>query len=146
MKPGIFFSRFLVSLLFAVVTLSVKSQNVEVFFSGIRSENGQMIIRIFKDDNSFQKEIPWMEKKFKKANIVNGIMSVKFSLEPGVYGFGLVDDENSDGEMNFTFIGMPKEGFGFSNYYHSGLSRPKFDSFKFTLIKNQKIYMKIRYM
>jgi len=146
MKPGIFFSRFLVSLLFAVVTLSVKSQNVEVFFSGIRSENGQMIIRIFKDDNSFQKEIPWMEKKFKKVNIVNGIMSVKFSLEPGVYGFGLVDDENSDGEMNFTFIGMPKEGFGFSNYYHSGLSRPKFDSFKFTLIKNQKIYMKIRYM
>jgi uncharacterized protein (DUF2141 family) len=52
------------------------------------------------------------------------------------------------GLMEYNFIGIPKEGFGFSDYYHSGLTKPKFDAFKFTLEKEKKkkITIKVRYM
>lgn len=75
-------------------------------------------------------------------------MNVKFDLPPGTYGLALLDDENNDDKMNYSFIGLPKEGFGFSNYYLSGLFKPKFEVFKFTVLKDQKqkVQMKIRYM
>jgi uncharacterized protein (DUF2141 family) len=75
-------------------------------------------------------------------------MRVHFSLEPGTYGLALLDDENSSELMEYKFLGIPKEGFGFSDYYHKGLKKPKFDSFKFTIDKGQKksITIRIRYM
>jgi uncharacterized protein (DUF2141 family) len=131
-----------------VACLTVKAQNIEVVISGIRSTQGQIIIGIFKDDKSFRKEKPFMSKKFKKTGVTKGEMVVKFSLDPGTYGFSLLDDENNDGKMNYSFPGIPEEGFGFSYYYHKGLTRPKFDVFKFVVYKNQnlKVPIKIKYM
>jgi len=135
-------------LLLFVGSLTIKAQNIEVVITGIRSTQGQIIIGIFKDDKSFREEKPFMSKNFKKSEISNREMTVKFSLDPGTYGFSLLDDENNDEKMNYSFIGIPKEGFGFSDYYHTGLKRPKFDVFKFVLNKNQnkRILMKIKYI
>lgn len=42
---------------------------------------------------------------------------------------------------------LPNEGFGFSNYYHKGMSQPSFNQFDFYLKKETKeIEIKIRYM
>ena len=59
-----------------------------------------------------------------------------------------MDDENFNGKMDYNFIGIPKEGFGFSNYYHSGLTKPKLKSFAFEVIenKNTKVEVKMKYM
>ncbi len=75
-------------------------------------------------------------------------MMVKFSLDPGIYGLSLLDDENSNGKMEYNFFGIPKEGFGFSDYYHTGITKPKFDAFKFSIDKDQtkRITIRIRYM
>ncbi|MBN2519672.1 MAG: DUF2141 domain-containing protein [Bacteroidales bacterium] len=127
---------------------SLKAQNVEVVVKGIRSTKGQIVLAIFIDNESFSKEEPYIRKVFDKNEVLNGEMTVKFNLDPGIYGFSLLDDENSDRLMNYNFIGKPLEGFGFSNYYHSGFTRPHFDVFKFELREkqNQKIIMKIKYM
>lgn len=124
------------------------AQNVEVRVTGMRSARGQISVAFFKDDDSFQKEKYFLMKHFKKAGVVNGEMTISFTMTPGIYGFTIVDDENSDGNMNYNFIGIPTEGFGFSNYYHSGLTKPHFDVFKFSVFKEQKakITCKVRYM
>jgi uncharacterized protein (DUF2141 family) len=129
-------------------SLTLNAQDIEVLITGIRSTQGQVLISVFKDQKSFDDEKPFTIKYFKKSNISKGEMTVNFAMEPGTYGFALVDDENYDSDMDYNFIGYPKEGFGFSNYYHSGLSNPSFDSFKFALKKTQKqkIIIKIRYM
>ncbi len=50
--------------------------------------------------------------------------------------------------MNYSLIGIPIEGFGFSDYYHTGLKRPEFDEFCFVLKnnQNQRILCRIKYM
>ena len=138
---------FVLILLFCSL-LSLKAQNVEVIFKGIRSTKGKIVLAIFIDNESFRKEEPYIRKVFDKNEVLNGEMIVKFNLDPGIYGFSLLDDENNDKLMNYNFIGKPLEGFGFSNYYHSGFTRPHFDVFKFELKENQnqKIIMKIKYM
>jgi uncharacterized protein (DUF2141 family) len=124
------------------------SQDIEVIVKGIRNNKGYIGIGIFKDNETFQKEEPYLQKRFIKTGISNGEMTVRFSLEPGTYGLALLDDENSNGKMEYNFLRIPKEGFGFSDYYLSGLKKPKFDSFKFTVEHNQKrvISIRIRYM
>ena len=124
------------------------AQNIKVSISGIRSENGQIVIGVFKDSDTYQKEEPFVNEVFPKINLDGEAMSVQFSLEPGVYGLCLLDDENNNGKMEYNFLGMPKEGFGFSDYSHTGITKPKFDFFKFTLNKDQdkRISIKIRYI
>jgi uncharacterized protein (DUF2141 family) len=137
-----------IQILLLLVFTNLNAQNVEVIIKGIRSEKGSIGIGVFKDDPTFKKEEPFMNKVFVKSGISNREMKVQFSLEPGIYGFALLDDENSNGLMEYNFLGIPKEGFGFSEYYHKGLTKPKFDSFKFKIEPNQKrtITVRIRYM
>ncbi|MCX6302352.1 MAG: DUF2141 domain-containing protein [Bacteroidia bacterium] len=137
-----------VQILLLLIFTDLNAQNVEVIIKGIRSDKGHIGIGVFKDDPTFQKEEPLLNKIFVKSGISNREMEVRFSLEPGIYGFALLDDENSDGLMEYNFLGIPKEGFGFSDYYHKGFTKPKFDSFKFRIVPNQKrtITIRIRYM
>jgi uncharacterized protein (DUF2141 family) len=137
-----------IHLLLLLPVMTLNAQNVEVIITGIRSEKGQIVIGVFKDNESFRKEESFLEKRFIKNGISNGEMRVKFSLETGVYGLSLLDDENSNGRMEYSFARLPKEGFGFSDYYHTGLTKPKFDSFKFSIDQRQKriITVRIRYL
>lgn len=127
---------------------NVLSQNNEVVFSGIRSSKGQIILKIYRDSKSYENDQACKVLYFKKTDLVKGTMKVKFHLTPGEYGFALCDDENNSNVMNFNILGIPTEGFGFSNYYHSGMSSPKFSSFKLTVKENEvnKVNMHIRYL
>jgi uncharacterized protein (DUF2141 family) len=136
------FLKILLLLLLSATTLN--AQNIDVAITGIRSGKGQIVIGVFKDSKSYQKEEAFVSKSFKKNINPNGEMRVQFSLEPGVYGLCLLDDEDGDAKMKYNFIKMPKEGFGFSDYYFKGVKKPKFDSFKFTLSKGQQKNIKIR--
>jgi len=142
MKKQTLSLKLLLFLLLPAMTLN--AQNVEVNITGIRSNKGQIVIGVFKDSESYQKEQAFVSKTFKKSVSPDGGMQVKFSLEPGVYGLCLLDDEDGDAKMKYNFVKMPKEGFGFSDYYFTGVKKPKFDVFKFTLAKGQQKNIKIR--
>ena len=73
-------------------------------------------------------------------------MTIKLKLKPGIYGITVLDDKNNDGKMEYNFIGMPKEGYGFSNFTDRILSRPEFKKFDFVLGTNDKtVYVKMKY-
>jgi uncharacterized protein (DUF2141 family) len=47
-------------------------------------------------------------------------------LQPGDYGVAAIHDENRNAKLDRNLIGIPKEGFGFANNPHVGLSAPAF--------------------
>ncbi|MBN2633639.1 MAG: DUF2141 domain-containing protein [Bacteroidales bacterium] len=139
------------SLLFVLTILlssATEAQEVEVTITGLRSTDGQVVFGIFKDDETFQKEEAFLSISFKKKEISEGSMKVSFSLDPGIWGITLLDDENMNSKMEYNFLGIPREGFGFSDYYTTGLTRPKFDNFRFLLEKGRKkkITIRVRYI
>ena len=134
------------------ITINIKKTSVPILISvtikDIKTSNGQILMGIYKDDVSFDKEIAYKKVQAFKTKISNGTLVVEVKLEPGKYGISLMDDENFNGKMDYNFIGIPKEGFGFSNYYHSGLTKPKLKFFLFEVIenKNTKVEVKMKYM
>ena len=134
------------------ITINIKKTSVPIAISvtikDIKTSNGQILMGIYKDDVSFDKEIAYKKVQAFKTKISNGTLVVEVKLEPGKYGISLMDDENFNGKMDYNFIGIPKEGFGFSNYYHTGLTKPKLKSFLFEVIenKNTKVEVKMKYM
>jgi len=109
--------------------LSCFSQQIEMEITNIQSTKGSIRIAIFRNDEDFKNETPVKEFVFKKVGIKKGKMTVQFEWKEGRYGFALLDDENDDGKMNYNFLGAPKEGYGFSNYEHTGFRKPAFSNF-----------------
>ena len=138
----------LVFIFLSFFSSSELTQNVEVRVTGIRNNKGFIIISVFKDQATFAKVKPLLSKKFDKKDMRDNVLLAKFHLDDGIYGFALLDDENNNAKMEYSFLGIPEEGFGFSNYYHTGFTRPKFESFKLEINKQvlNKSTMKIRYM
>ncbi len=136
--------------LFAV-TSSVYAQEkvtVTIEFEGLRSSDGQILMGIYTSNETFKKEKPLKNIEIRKRNIKKGKMRFTLDLPEGEFGFSVCDDENGNGEMDYNFVGMPKEGFGFSDFYLSGLSRPMYDDFSFEVRKGMTtpITIKLRYM
>ncbi|GAB4288590.1 MAG: hypothetical protein Kow0068_14300 [Marinilabiliales bacterium] len=141
--------KYIITVIFGIlIFFEVSSQNVKVVISGLRNTKGQIVMGIFKDDESFNEEKPFMNKVFPKTNIKDNVLICSLTLKPGVYGISILDDENCDGEMNYNLLGIPLEGYGFSNYCHKGLTKPHFDNFKFmvTNTETRKILIKVQYM
>jgi uncharacterized protein (DUF2141 family) len=52
-------------------------------------------------------------------------------LEPGTWALAVLHDENANGRLDTTFIGVPKEGIGASRDATRRLGEPRFDDARF---------------
>ena len=125
-----------------------QEKNVKIKVESIRSTNGQLILALFKTPEQFEEEEPFRSIVLKKSSIKNGVLSVNVDLPVGQYGISLLDDENKNKLMDYNFFGIPEEGFGFSNFVHTGFSKPDLKVFTISIQnqKEQSINFKIRYM
>ncbi len=134
----------LLLLLMPIYAFTQTTVNIKV--SGIRSTSGNIRLAFYSCSENFDNEKPLFIKTVSKKSISKGTLTASFDLKPGTYGIAILDDENANHQMDYGLI-MPKEGFGFSDYYHSGMSRPKFESFKFTVKNEAKtVQIKMRYL
>jgi uncharacterized protein (DUF2141 family) len=148
MKKTIFFCTGLVAGLFFIVPSSnAQAKDNKLSVSGIRSGKGRIVLNVFKDNETYDKEQPYKKFLFDKKGLANGILVVSYALEPGIYGITLLDDENENGKIDKNLLGIPKEGFGFSNFFMEERKKPSFDDFKVDLKSaNAKVEIKVKYM
>ena len=136
----------LIYFLFGVGCCIGQTLNIQV--SGIRNSSGNIRLAFYSNSQSFDDEKPLFIRTVPKKDIAKNNMKISYSdLKPGVYGIAVLDDENVNEKMDYGWV-LPKEGFGFSDYYHKGMTRPKFDSFDFVLTNNdlKTVEIKIRYL
>ena len=138
---------FKISLLASFLAFTVQAQSTKLEIYGIKSNKGQIVINVFKSSESYEEGKPFKKLLFEKKNILDGKMNISFMIEPGVYGFTMIDDENKNGEVDKNFVSIPKEGFGFSNFFMEKLKKPSFDDFKVNIKSPEdKIRIKVKYM
>lgn len=123
------------------------THNVHVKITNIRNNKGRIQLQIYKDQSSFAKETPWRTKLISKQDLKGSTLNYVIpGLADGTYGIAILDDENRNTEMDYSFL-VPKEGFGFSNYYHTAWSKPEFNDFKFSIKgADEEVSIKVRYL
>jgi uncharacterized protein (DUF2141 family) len=123
---------------FLIARIATGQQTLEIEITGIRNNKGEILIQLF---NENQKVIGQQ-----KGVIEESISNVRFSnLKPGKYAVRYFHDENLSGIMETNGLGIPKEGYGFSNNA-SGLFGPRpFKEWLFDIKEDKKIVVKIRY-
>ena len=104
---------------------------IRVEVSALRSDRGQVLGALFASPRGWTEE--GREVATCRATIASGRATcVIEGAGPGTYAFAFLHDEDSDGALDRDWIGIPQEGYGFSNDAAPGLGPPSFESASFT--------------
>lgn len=143
---------FLVVALLVVVSSSfkakppVKTYTISIKITNIRNKKGKIQLQLYRTQKAFKAEVPYKTFRISKNDVTGKTLDFKITgLEPNHYGLALLDDENGNKKMDYGLV-YPKEGFGFSDYYHTAWSKPTFYKFKLYLNTDKSVTVKIRYM
>jgi uncharacterized protein (DUF2141 family) len=110
-------------------------------------KEGNILIAIFTDQLNFKNDISLKNWTVPKEKLIKGVFKETVKLPLGEYGIAILDDEDINGKMSYNFFGIPKEGYGFSDFNHSGFKKPMFSDFKFSVSDSTDIIrIKLRYL
>jgi uncharacterized protein (DUF2141 family) len=130
-----------------LLTIIAKAQNnLEVKIAHIKNDKGDILIGLYDDGNNFPRKTS--DGRIVRAS-KDGVTVAFQNLKPGPYAISVLHDENSNKDMDQTTIGLPKEGFGFSNNAKGSFGPPSFDKAKFQLqpgTKDTLISIDLRYL
>jgi uncharacterized protein (DUF2141 family) len=109
---------------------------INVVADGLRNSNGLLAVTVYADDS----------KRFlaKKGSLYVARVDARsgttracvFLPKPGVYALALYHDENSSQRIDRSGLGLPTEGFGFSNNPATLAGLPTFRSVRLNIPKS----------
>jgi uncharacterized protein (DUF2141 family) len=126
-----------ISLIFSVLS-SFSQYTLTVEFAALRNSNGNIHYELF---------------DAKKNSVNSGSITVNNNkafvvidnLKAGQYGLNFIHDENMNKKLDTNLLGIPKEGFGFSNNAQVRFGPPAFEKWLFEVKDNTKISCKAIY-
>ena len=116
--------------------------NVEI--SGIEDPKGLMSIGLYSDEKGF----PDDGKEYKGTDVEVTGQTVVYTFKDvpsGIYAIAIFHDTNSNGKLDKNFLGIPKEGYAFSNNVFGTFGPPDFKDVSFELAGSKMIKIEMRY-
>ncbi len=114
--------------------LTHKNYKLRVQVSNLENNLGQVVIQL---NDSLGNSID-----FKMANIDNNQCEILFdSILPGKYTITYFHDENNNGKFDANFMGIPKEGYGFSNNASGKYGPPAIEEQIFIVSENTLVQL-----
>ena len=109
--------------------LSTQASELEVNLINIDRQVGQLMVALYDSEEGFNNKSK--PTKYTSVEAVGDSVTVKFDdLPNGTYAIMLIHDLNSNGKMDINALGLPQDGYGFSN--NVGLyGVPPFDAASF---------------
>jgi uncharacterized protein (DUF2141 family) len=119
---------------------------INVSVEGVRNSKGLVAITLYADDSSrflAKKGSLYVGRVPASAGTTRGCI---FVPKPGVYAIAIYHDENSSRKFDRTGIGLPAEGYGFSNNPATLAGLPAFRSVRLNMPKsNLTTHISIKY-
>jgi uncharacterized protein (DUF2141 family) len=118
-------------LLFPLLSFHAPDEGIKISVTNLRNNKGHVLISLYRNGEGFPDNT---EKAIRKAKLVikDKVAWVLFTgLPTGKYAAAILHDENDDQKMNKTFLGLPKEGYGFSNNVMGTFGPPSFSKAAF---------------
>jgi len=136
----------LVSVCAIILSFSQEQPILEIEISNVRNHNGKVLISVCARPEEHPYK-PFRTYELRKDSLCDGkLRKVIVDLQPGSYTIALLDDENGSGEMEYNRLGIPLEGFAFSNNVRPFLSCPDYDRCLVTIKPGtNRIHLTVRY-
>jgi uncharacterized protein (DUF2141 family) len=110
---------------------------ITIHAAGLRNDKGDVHCTLCSSADGYPNDCK--QKTVVKASIMSSGADCVFPHKaPGYYGAAIFHDEDSDGKFKRNFLGIPKEGFGFSNNFHPTTRAPTWDEGKFDFLGGAK--------
>lgn len=110
--------------------------------SGMQNTNGKVNFALFNSSATFNDPNQAFGELFLDCTGTNMTFTLD-SLPPGEYAFGIFHDENNNQQIDENFLGIPTEGFAFSNNAMGNFGPPSWSQSKFTLPENNTVTQNI---
>jgi uncharacterized protein (DUF2141 family) len=115
-----------------------------VTVDGIRSDRGDIRLSLYASPAEWPDRSARANDQVQKAR--RGTVVFRYQLLPGTYAANGYHDENGNGKFDTNFLGVPEEGYMFSNDVTPFLSAPSFVAASFKLPpEGAGITMRVQY-
>ncbi|CAG0933239.1 hypothetical protein RHDC3_02494 [Rhodocyclaceae bacterium] len=123
----------LATLLLLLEASQASAETLTVSVTGLRGVKGTLFVTVWNDEARFLKDV--RHAAARRVVPVSGpeMTVVVEGLPRGVYAVTAFQDENGNGELDRSFIGLPKEPVGASNDARGMMGPPKFKAAAFEL-------------
>ena len=135
------------SLTLALSASADSASTLTLNVDGLRNRKGQICLSVFAASTGFpRKTTNAVQSQCKKIRDDPFSMTLR-QLQPGSYAVAVLHDENNDRRANSNFLGIPKEGFGFSRNPAIRFSPPKFAASAFPVTgSSTNIQIQLKYL
>lgn len=122
-----------------IATQSLFGQySLKIEISDLRNNSGQIILELNNENGERISGFYQGIDNNKSIIIIN-------NLKPGKYSFKYFHDENKNEKLDTNILGIPKEGFGFSNNAKGTFGPPAFNKTVFDLKSDRTVRCNIQY-
>ena len=126
----------LISLLGLVVSTGLyageNSQELKIIVKGTRSSTGVINVGLYNTEANFSdREKIYQGQKIAATGADN--LVIFSNLPAGEYAVAVYHDENTNGQLDKNFLGIPREAYGFSNDAHGIFGPPSFKDAKLVI-------------
>ena len=135
---------FLLATLFLAVIACRAQSNLIVTIENLKNINGDILIGLYDNASNFPRKVA----TGKVVKVTEKLMKVTFpDIKPGNYAVSVLHDENQNKDMDQGRLGIPKEGYGFSNNAMGVMGPPSFKKARFHVPDgDSSITIKMKYM
>ncbi|HMW48080.1 MAG TPA: DUF2141 domain-containing protein [Marinagarivorans sp.] len=137
------FSNLLISLGFSsLMAVNTKAFELNLIIDHISKSSGNLMIALSNSEASYNDKTAAFRALKIPANQPS--QTIHFGdVPPGDYAIKLYQDENDNGQLDTNMLGIPKEGYGFSNN-GGAMGQPAFKDAKFPVQENTTITIHLR--
>lgn len=106
---------------------------IHVSIPDIKNSNGAVACALFEKPEGFPTEFLRYATHIMMMKIRNTQGRCDFlDIEPGIYALAVIHDEDMDGKIDTNWLGVPREGYGFSADAEASMGAPSFKEASFT--------------
>ncbi len=116
-----------------------KPSSLKIVINNLNNSKGQVVLDLQDENKNSIKAV------FQDIKDNSCIINIK-DLRPGKYTFRYFHDENSNKKLDTSWIGMPKEGFGFSNNAKGKFGPPSHKKTIFELKSDTTLNCEVMYL
>ena len=123
----------LAGIILLVTPMSLWAANITFVFDNLKHHCGTIMVAIYDSAESYDQNGPMTA--YATMAVKKGQQQVKATckLKPGKYAAAIYHDKNDNQKLDKNFLGIPKEGYGFSNNAQGTFGPPKFKDAVFAM-------------